>query len=194
MDGKYRAAVAAKRDQDFLVIARTDARAVENFAGAVQARAGLCRGRRRCDFSGSVANERGVPRFRQGNEGAAAREHDRIRQMPLLSFDELRELGYRMVIFPQSAFRVSMKATAEFLRDLKSARESARLAGENADAGGALRIARLRSGAENRGLGIAHNGSHSERTLERNPVAKTARSRYGILRIALLAQVDGKAC
>jgi methylisocitrate lyase len=38
---------------------------------------------------------------------------------PLLSFDELRELGYRMVIFPQSAFRVSMKSTAEFLRDLK---------------------------------------------------------------------------
>ena len=40
--------------------------------------------------------------------------------MPLLSLDELRELGYRMVIFPQSAFRVSMKATAEFLRDLKA--------------------------------------------------------------------------
>jgi methylisocitrate lyase len=39
---------------------------------------------------------------------------------PLLSFDELRELGYRMVIFPQSAFRVSMKSTAEFLRDLKT--------------------------------------------------------------------------
>jgi methylisocitrate lyase len=39
---------------------------------------------------------------------------------PLLSFDELRDLGYRMVIFPQSAFRVSMKATAEFLRDLKT--------------------------------------------------------------------------
>jgi methylisocitrate lyase len=39
---------------------------------------------------------------------------------PLLSFDELRDLGYRMVIFPQSAFRVSMKATAEFLRELKT--------------------------------------------------------------------------
>src|SRR6476646_9365223 len=39
---------------------------------------------------------------------------------PLFPFDELRELGYRMVIFPQSAFRVSMKATAEFLRDLKA--------------------------------------------------------------------------
>jgi methylisocitrate lyase len=38
---------------------------------------------------------------------------------PLLAFKDLAEIGYRMVIFPQSAFRVSMKATEEFLRALK---------------------------------------------------------------------------
>ena len=38
---------------------------------------------------------------------------------PLLSFHALVELGYRMVIFPQSAFRVSMKASEQFLRTLK---------------------------------------------------------------------------
>ncbi len=40
---------------------------------------------------------------------------------PLLSAKELGELGYRMVIFPQSAFRVSMKTTDEFFRALKEA-------------------------------------------------------------------------
>src|SRR5919204_124333 len=40
---------------------------------------------------------------------------------PLLSFQELADFGYKMVIFPQSAFRVSMKATEEFLHDLKKA-------------------------------------------------------------------------
>jgi len=39
---------------------------------------------------------------------------------PLLSFQELSGFGYKMVIFPQSAFRVSMKASEEFLRDLKN--------------------------------------------------------------------------
>ena len=39
---------------------------------------------------------------------------------PLISFKELSELGYRVVIFPQSAFRVSMKASEEFLRALKA--------------------------------------------------------------------------
>ncbi len=36
MSAKIRAAVAAKRDRDFLVIARTDSRALEDFEGAVQ--------------------------------------------------------------------------------------------------------------------------------------------------------------
>ena len=40
---------------------------------------------------------------------------------PALSVRELDELGYRLVIFPQSAFRVSMKTTEEFFRALKSA-------------------------------------------------------------------------
>ena len=38
---------------------------------------------------------------------------------PLLSFKELEAIGYRMVIFPMSAFRVAMKATDEFLCGLK---------------------------------------------------------------------------
>ncbi len=39
---------------------------------------------------------------------------------PLLSLGQLAELGYRMVIYPQTAFRVSMFATGQMLRDLKS--------------------------------------------------------------------------
>jgi methylisocitrate lyase len=38
---------------------------------------------------------------------------------PLLSFQQLADFGYRMVIFPQSAFRVSMKATERFFEILK---------------------------------------------------------------------------
>ena len=39
---------------------------------------------------------------------------------PLLTIDDLRDFGYRMVIFPMSAFRVAMKASEKFLRDLKA--------------------------------------------------------------------------
>ena len=38
---------------------------------------------------------------------------------PLLSVRELAGMGYRIVIFPQTAFRVSMRAAESCLRDLK---------------------------------------------------------------------------
>ncbi|MEY2554877.1 MAG: methylisocitrate lyase, partial [Verrucomicrobiota bacterium] len=37
------------------------------------------------------------------------------------SFKELSDFGYQIVIFPQSAFRIAMKASDEFLRALKKA-------------------------------------------------------------------------
>src|SRR5213078_2562677 len=38
---------------------------------------------------------------------------------PLLSVKQLSDFGYRMVIFPMSAFRVAMKASEAFFRGLK---------------------------------------------------------------------------
>jgi methylisocitrate lyase len=39
---------------------------------------------------------------------------------PLLSAPELAELGYRMVIFPQTIFRATMRTAEQLLRDLKT--------------------------------------------------------------------------
>ena len=88
-----------------------------------------------------------VPRFRAGSESAVAREHDGVRQKPAARHSRsLRDLGYRMVIFPQSAFRVSMKASEEFLRDLKKRGTQSGWIEQMQTRQGALRIARLRSG------------------------------------------------
>ncbi len=119
MVGKIKAAVRARRDQDFLIIARTDARAVEDFDRTVK---------RARSYVGAGAD--GIfPEALQTNEEfkAFAREikapllanMTEFGKSPLLSFQELSDFGYRIVIFPMSAFRVSMKASDEFLRDLK---------------------------------------------------------------------------
>ena len=50
MVSKLKAAVAARRDPDFVIIARTDARAGEGFDAAVERGTGLRRGRGRHDF------------------------------------------------------------------------------------------------------------------------------------------------
>jgi methylisocitrate lyase len=38
---------------------------------------------------------------------------------PLLDLSKLSQLGYRLVIFPQTAFRVAMKAEENLLHDLR---------------------------------------------------------------------------
>ncbi len=120
MTGRIKAAVRARRDEDFMIIARTDARAVEDFDSAVERCPELCRSRRGRDFSGSFAKRGRIQGVRPRSESAVPREHDGVRQeSPALSFTSYADFGYRMVIFPMSAFRVSMKASEEFLRDLK---------------------------------------------------------------------------
>src|SRR6202140_233364 len=119
MVGKIKAAVAARRDPDFMIIARTDARAVEDFDRAVE-RAGeyLAAGAdaifpealQSADEFRDFAKEIDLPLLANMTEFGKG---------PLLSFKDLSDLGYRMVIFPQSAFRVAMKASDEFLRALK---------------------------------------------------------------------------
>jgi methylisocitrate lyase len=118
---RIKAAVAARRDPDFLIIARTDARAVEGFDRAVE-RAGeyvaagadaiFPEALQSADEFRDFAKEIDVPLLANMTE---------FGKSPLLSFKQLSDFGYRMVIFPQSAFRVAMKASDEFLRALKKA-------------------------------------------------------------------------
>jgi methylisocitrate lyase len=118
---RIKTAVAARRDKDFLIIARTDARAVEGFDRAV-GRAGeyLAAGAdaifpealQSADEFRDFAKEIDLPLMANMTE---------FGKSPLLSFKQLSDFGYRMVIFPQSAFRISMKATGKFFEALKKA-------------------------------------------------------------------------
>jgi methylisocitrate lyase len=119
MIARIKAAVAARRDEDFMIIARTDARAVEDFDRAVE-RAGeyLAAGAdaifpealQSAEEFRDFANEIDLPLLANMTE---------FGKSPLLTFEQLTDLGYRIVIFPQSAFRVSMKASEKFFAALK---------------------------------------------------------------------------
>jgi methylisocitrate lyase len=119
MVGKIRAAVAARRDPDFMIIARTDARAVENFDGAVKRARKYTEAGADAIFPEALQNADEFKTFARELKVPLLANMTEFGKSPLLSFQDLAGLGYRMVIFPQSAFRVSMKATAEFLRALR---------------------------------------------------------------------------
>ena len=121
MAARIKAAVSARRDEDFMIIARTDARAVEDFDRAVERARRYLKAGADAIFPEALQNADEFKAFARDVKAPLLANMTEFGKSPLLSFDELAGLGYTMVIFPQSAFRVSMKATEQFLRDLKQA-------------------------------------------------------------------------
>ena len=119
MVGKIKAAVAARRNPDFMIIARTDARAVEDFDRAVNRAGEYLAAGADAIFPEALQSVEEFRDFAKEIDLPLLANMTEFGKSPLVSFKELSELGYRMVIFPQSAFRVSMKASEEFLRALK---------------------------------------------------------------------------
>jgi methylisocitrate lyase len=119
MVAKIKAAIAARRDPNFMIIARTDSRAVEDFNGALKRAHKYLDAGADAIFPEALQSAEEFRDFADQVKAPLLANMTEFGKSPLLSFRELSDFGYRMVIFPQSAFRVSMKASAEFLRDLK---------------------------------------------------------------------------
>ena len=119
MTGKIKAAVGARRDPDFMIIARTDARAVEDFGRTVDRAQRYIKAGADAIFPEALLSEEEFRDFASEIDVPLLANMTEFGKSPLVSFEDLVLFGYRMVIFPQSAFRVSMKASEEFLRALK---------------------------------------------------------------------------
>ena len=116
---RIKTAVAARRDKDFLIIARTDARGVEDFKGAVKRAEKYCEAGADAIFPEALQSAEEFRDFAKEIKAPLMANMTEFGKSPLLSFKELSDFGYKMVIFPQSAFRLSMKASEEFFRALK---------------------------------------------------------------------------
>ena len=135
MAAKIRAAVAAKRDPDFVIIARTDARGVNGFDDAVDGRSSTSRPGPTRSSPKRWSHAEEFERFAKAVPVPSAREHDRVRQGPAARRATLGAIGYRMVLFPLTAFRVAMKAAEDTLRDLHANRARRRPVAKMHDAG-----------------------------------------------------------
>lgn len=119
MTERIKAAVAARRDPDFMIIARTDARAVEDFDRTIDRAQRYIEAGADAIFPEALQSTEEFRDFASKIDLPLMANMTEFGKSPLLSFKELAGFGYRMVIFPQSAFRVSMKATEGLLRALK---------------------------------------------------------------------------
>jgi methylisocitrate lyase len=119
MVGKIKAALASRRDRNFMIIARTDARAVEGFDRAVERAGEYLAAGADAIFPEALQSAEEFRDFAKEIDLPLLANMTEFGNSPLLTFQQLADFGYRMVIFPQSAFRVSMKASEQFLVDLK---------------------------------------------------------------------------
>src|SRR5262249_20963248 len=119
MTERIEAAVAARRDPEFMIIARTDARAVEDFDRTLDRAKRYMQAGADAIFPEALQTADEFRDFASKIDLPLLANMTEFGKSPLLSFTELAGFGYRMVIFPQSAFRVSMKASEGLLRALK---------------------------------------------------------------------------
>jgi methylisocitrate lyase len=116
---KLRAALKARRN--LVIIARTDARGVEGFDAAVgRARQYLAAGADGI-FPEGLESRAEFAEFARQVKAPLLANMTEFGQTPMISAREFAKMGYRMVIFPMSAFRVSMNAMDELYRQLKRA-------------------------------------------------------------------------
>jgi len=120
MAAKIRAAAAARHDPDFVIIARTDARGVYGFDDAVRrARLYVAAGAdvifpealETAEEFASFAKEVPVPMLANMTE---------FGKSPQLDAATLGSMGYKMILYPLTAFRAALKSAEDMLAEMKA--------------------------------------------------------------------------
>jgi methylisocitrate lyase len=119
MVGKIKAAITSRRDPNFMIIARTDSRGVEDFDRVVERAGKYLAAGADAIFPEALQSAEEFRDFAKKIDAPLLANMTEFGKSPLLTFEQLADFGYRMVIFPQSAFRVSMKASEKFFAALK---------------------------------------------------------------------------
>ena len=124
MASKIEAAARARNDQNFMVIARTDARAVEGFDGAVRRAMTYAQAGADALFPEALESAGEFQMFARQVRGASitvplVANMTEYGKTPLLSCTEFASMGYRAVLFPVTALRTALQAIEGLLSELK---------------------------------------------------------------------------
>lgn len=107
---KIRAAVGARNSADFLIIARTDARACEGLSKAIErARIYLDAGADMI-FPEALLDKLEFAEFARAVNAPLVANMTEFGKSPFIPVGELNEMGYAMALFPMTCFRIAMKA------------------------------------------------------------------------------------
>jgi methylisocitrate lyase len=119
---KVQAAVRGKKlDDNFLIIARTDARASEGLDKAIQRAQAYVDAGADMIFTEALQDEKEFEAFRKALSVPLLANMTEFGKSKLLNYQQLSQLGFNIVIYPVTTFRLAMKATIDGLDHIKAA-------------------------------------------------------------------------
>jgi methylisocitrate lyase len=116
MVDRVKAAVDARRDGSFVVMARTDALASEGMSAAIDRAAAYVEAGADMLFPEAVGELAQYRTFARAVTVPTLANITEFGQTPLFSVEELREAGVRIILYPLSAFRAMSKAALAVYR------------------------------------------------------------------------------
>jgi methylisocitrate lyase len=117
---KLRAATSARRDANFVIIARTDARESEGLVGAIERAKLYVDAGADMIFPEALHDESEFERFRKAITVPLLANMTEFGKSKLLSTQQLADLGLNLVIYPVTSLRLAMKAVEQGLAVLKT--------------------------------------------------------------------------
>ncbi|MFM9962814.1 MAG: methylisocitrate lyase [Planctomycetaceae bacterium] len=127
MCDRLKAAVDARVDRYFVLMARTDAVAVEGLDAAIERAARYVAAGADLIFAEALTEPAHFRQFAQSVNVPVLANMTEFGRSPLLSVDELRDLGIRLVLYPLTAFRAMNFAAVNAYATLRSAGTQAEL-------------------------------------------------------------------
>ncbi len=118
MQTRIRAAVRARKDPAFLLVARTDARAVEGVEAAVARAEKYLEAGADAIFPEGLQSAEEFALFASRIKAPLLANMTEFGKTPLVSVQQFEQMGYAMVIFPMTALRVMMFAARALYTDL----------------------------------------------------------------------------
>lgn len=110
MSQKIRAAADAKRDPNFLLMARTDSNAVEGLDAMIERLKAYQDAGADALFPEALTDKKQYETVRAAFDVPLLANMTEFGKTPLLSAPELTELGFNIVIYPVTSLRLAMKA------------------------------------------------------------------------------------
>ncbi len=124
---RVRAAVAGRRDPDFLVMARTDVRAVEGLPAAIERARAYVDAGADAIFPEALLGPHELEAFRAAVDVPLLANMTEFGKGELLTAEQLADLGYNLVIYPVTLLRLAMGAAAAGLDEIRGSGTQAAL-------------------------------------------------------------------